>query len=54
MVIVGNVGKALAAKKVVVAGQLWQWKEGRWQCDRCAAGWPRISTPNAPIDDGKT
>jgi hypothetical protein len=39
MVIVSNLGKALAAKKLVVAGQAWKLIDDRWHCDRCAAGW---------------
>jgi len=41
MVIVVNPGAALAVGKIVVAGQVWRWQDGRWQCDRCAEGWPR-------------
>jgi hypothetical protein len=37
MVLVSNMGKALAAKKIVVAGQLWCWSDGAWRCDRCTA-----------------
>jgi hypothetical protein len=37
MVLVSNMGKALAAKKIVVAGQLWRWSDGAWRCDRCTA-----------------
>lgn len=39
MIVVSNLGNALAAGKIVVAGQVWRFGDGRWQCDRCAAGW---------------
>jgi hypothetical protein len=39
MVVVSDLGKALAAKKIIVAAQIWRTSDGRWMCDRCAAGW---------------
>jgi hypothetical protein len=39
MVIVSNLGKALAAKKIIVVGQTWKLIDNHWHCDRCATGW---------------